>query len=324
MAGKRGRFKGSSGLSLAYLSGVESSESKSSDTTFGDQDVSHLVLPVSTDTKFKGVDILITSQWPDGVEKYGSDIYLYAFSITPLSEMEESDLTRQPDDVTECPYKISAISSKQDGSKNEQQFFYDMKSGDEKGKKRQREDGDRRPPKKHPQPTGPCWFCLGSPEVEKHLVVSVGTQVYLALAKGGLVDDHTLILPIGHHQSTVLAPGEAVPIPTDCIQEVKDTFMECAEAESFELHEIPKHSDLKQIVPPGAPYFYAELPTGDKLLHRISKNFPLQFGREVLACPQILNMPERVDWKACKISKDQESDNAKYFRTTFEPFDFNN
>jgi len=27
------------------------------------------------------------------------------------------------------------------------------------------------------QPTGPCWFCLGSPEVEKHLVVSVGDEV---------------------------------------------------------------------------------------------------------------------------------------------------
>ena len=27
------------------------------------------------------------------------------------------------------------------------------------------------------QPTGPCWFCLSSPEVEKHLVVSVGDEV---------------------------------------------------------------------------------------------------------------------------------------------------
>ena len=34
-----------------------------------------------------------------------------------------------------------------------------------------------------------------------------------------------------------------------------------------------------QIVPSGAPYFYAELPTGEKLLYRISKGFPLQFGR---------------------------------------------
>ena len=105
------------------------------------------------------------------------------------------------------------------------------------------------------QPSGPCWFCLGSPEVEKHLVVSVGTQVsfgiplsehfchsapfqylpllafikgltgsvvvvlmlqaYLALAKGGLTPDHILITPIGHHQSTVSAP-------TEILQEIEE------------------------------------------------------------------------------------------------------
>lgn len=27
------------------------------------------------------------------------------------------------------------------------------------------------------QPTGPCWFCLASPQVEKHLVFSIGTHV---------------------------------------------------------------------------------------------------------------------------------------------------
>lgn len=27
------------------------------------------------------------------------------------------------------------------------------------------------------QPPGPCWFCLASPEVEKHLVVNIGTHV---------------------------------------------------------------------------------------------------------------------------------------------------
>ena len=30
---------------------------------------------------------------------------------------------------------------------------------------------------KPPVLKGPCWFCLGSPEVDKHLVVSVGEQV---------------------------------------------------------------------------------------------------------------------------------------------------
>ena len=28
-----------------------------------------------------------------------------------------------------------------------------------------------------PAPRGPCWFCLGSSQVEKHLVVTVGDHV---------------------------------------------------------------------------------------------------------------------------------------------------
>lgn len=36
---------------------------------------------------------------------------------------------------------------------------------------------------------------------------------------------------------------------------------------------------LFQIAPPGTPYFYVELDTGDKLFYRIRKHFPLQFGR---------------------------------------------
>jgi len=35
-------------------------------------------------------------------------------------------------------------------------------------------------------------------------------QCYLALAKGGLTDEHILILPIGHHQSTVSAPSDVI------------------------------------------------------------------------------------------------------------------
>ena len=34
---------------------------------------------------------------------------------------------------------------------------------------------------KPPVAKGPCWFCLGSPEVDKHLVVSVGEQVMCAV-----------------------------------------------------------------------------------------------------------------------------------------------
>nr|XP_022339809.1 CWF19-like protein 1 [Crassostrea virginica] len=422
--GRRGTFTGSSGLSVAYLSGRQGATTDP--THFSNRDVSHLLMQYQGDTKFRGVDILMTSQWPKGPSKYASDVeldtescgselvsqlavelrpryhfcasedvfyerqpyrnhrvlsdkekhvtrfislakvnnaekkkYLYAFNIVPLCNMEESELTKQPLDVTECPYNRGSVQIT-DKEETAEQFRFDT-SNPEKGQKRKREDKrGTNSPKKHPRPSGPCWFCLGSPEVEKHLVVSVGTECYLALAKGGLVPDHALILPIGHHQSMVLAPDEvrqeidkykksliklykknnksviffernyktqhlqiqAVPFPDDKKQEAKDSFMECAEGESLNLDEIPKHSDLKQIVPVGAPYFYAELPTGEKLLHRISKNFPLQFGREAMASVQLLNMPERVDWKACKLSRQEEETAAEDFRSQYEEFDF--
>jgi len=55
------------------LSGTES-EIISDDTSFNAVDISALIDPVKNDTRFKGVDILITSQWPKGVEKYGTEI----------------------------------------------------------------------------------------------------------------------------------------------------------------------------------------------------------------------------------------------------------
>jgi hypothetical protein len=62
-----------------------------------------------------------------------------------------------------------------------------------------------------PGPSGPppeCWFCLASPHVEKHLVVSVGNEAYLALPKGGLHPlHHLLIVPIAHHASLASSPA---------------------------------------------------------------------------------------------------------------------
>ena len=130
--------------------------------------------------------------------------WLYAFNISPMSSMIRSDLVSQPNGVTDLPYREEHITVTGGGDK--QQFFYDMnaKMEDEgKGKKRKR-DGDSGPPR----PSGPCWFCLSSAEVEKHLLVSVGTHCYLALPKGGLTEDHVLILPIGHHANLVDLPEE--------------------------------------------------------------------------------------------------------------------
>ncbi|KAK4602637.1 hypothetical protein RGQ29_011595 [Quercus rubra] len=53
-----------------------------------------------------------------------------------------------------------------------------------------------------------CWFCLSSPNIESHLIVSIGEYFYCALAKGPLVQDHILIIPVEHLPNTVLLPPE--------------------------------------------------------------------------------------------------------------------
>ncbi|KAK4821225.1 hypothetical protein QYF61_015793 [Mycteria americana] len=356
--------------------------------------------------------------------------YLYAFSIVPMSLMDPAELVKQPQDVTENPYRKSrkeaqktkaplcaevplpsppsncilgcikrSVASRSrevilphysalvrphledsiqlwspqhrkdmDLLEREEtacQFFFDLNKC--QGKKRPsdgKERGNSQPKqaKKPPQPLGPCWFCLASPEVEKHLVVSIGTHCYLALAKGGLLPDHVLILPIGHYQSVVdLSPEvveevtkyksalkeffrskgkryvlfernyrsqhlqlQVIPVPLDhCTSEdIKESFIVQAQEQQIELLEIPEHSDITQVAQPGTPYFYVELDTGEKLFHRIRGRFPLQFGREVLASEALLALPQRADWRRCAAERAEEAAQARAFRRDFQPFDF--
>ncbi|XP_036373804.1 CWF19-like protein 1 isoform X1 [Megalops cyprinoides] len=441
--GRRGVFTGVSGLQIAYVSGREAQQEPVPAHCFTAKDVAALVAPLVSSSKFKGVDILLTSQWPRWVWQYGNspDIntkscgaasiahlaeqlkpryhfaglegthyerlpyrnhmvllenaqhvsrfialanvnnpakkkYLYAFSIVPLKNMDPAELVKQPQDVTENPYRKSLKESKKDKpaaaaafqeEEPASQFFFDLGKKQQQGSVRKRHsEGDRptqpKQPRRPPQPTGPCWFCLASPEVEKHLVISIGTHCYMALAKGCLTPDHVLLLPIGHYQSVVDLAAEVVeelerykaavrdfyksrgrrcvlfernyrsqhlqlqvvPVPVDrcSTDDIKEAFMVQAQEQQMELLEIPQHTDLKQIAQPGTPYFYVELDTGEKLFHRIKKNFPLQFGREVLASEAVLNIPTRADWRECKYSREEEESLTKKVREEFEPFDF--
>ena len=117
---------------------------------------------------------------------------------------------------------------------------------------------------------------------------------------------------------------------------VKKVFLENAASLELDLNEvllatimltnpvsqIPSHVPLSQLAVQGQAYFYAETPDKEKLFGRIVKNFPLQFGREVLADTRLLDMPERVDWKACSTNKEEETDATKQFRKMFSQFDF--
>lgn len=426
--GKKGVFTGTSGLKIAYMSGIEGATQ--SDHEFTKTDVDALGLPLVSNSSFKGVDILLTSQWPRGMTKYavppeGMDVMttgsplisdlalvlrpryhfagreglhyerlpyrnhkvlaesakqvtrfvglakvgnaekkksLYAFNITPMCNMTPDDLTKQPVDVTECPYSYSERPVEKQQVDMSNQYFYSTNQQQDRGQKRARDQSsqDRRP-KRPSQPAGACWFCLSSPEVEKHMVISIGTHTYVALAKGGLVPDHVLILPIGHHQSTVELSEEilkeleryksslrkyfksigkscvifernfktshlqlqVVPVESVVTEDILEEFQRLADEHNIELNQIPSLSDLKQIISVGAPYFYVELDSGEKLLHRVKKFFPLQFGREVMAGRALLDLPDRVDWKNCKTSTEEEKQMAEDFRSKFAKFDPN-
>ena len=284
--------------------------------------------------------------------------WLYAFNISPMSSMEPRELAAQIAGVTDMPYREQHITVASPAN-NSNQFFYDMnaKMEDEgRGKKRKRE-GDHQAPAR---PPGSCWFCLSSPEVAKHLIVSVGSHAYLALPKGGLTDDHLLICPVGCYPSQVSLPEEAaeevdkfksalrkmykkhnkvpvffernykqqhlqiqvVPVSRELAGQVKTVFLDSAASLQLDLNEIPGHVPLSQLAVQGQAYLHVETPDKEKLFGRIVKNFPLQFGREVLADEKLLDMPERVDWKSCSLSREEEVDLTKAMRKMFSQYDF--
>ncbi|KAF9997307.1 hypothetical protein BGZ65_007113, partial [Modicella reniformis] len=49
------------------------------------------------------------------------------------------------------------------------------------------------------QPPPPCWFCLSNPEVDKNLIVSIGTEVYMTMSKGQLPMTPSNLIPGGGH-----------------------------------------------------------------------------------------------------------------------------
>jgi len=75
LPGRHGSYTGSSGLNVVYLSGVEQSNAesetdKTSKTSFTAAEVNDLRRSLGADGKFQGIDLLLTSEWPQGIDKY--------------------------------------------------------------------------------------------------------------------------------------------------------------------------------------------------------------------------------------------------------------
>ncbi|OAD59303.1 CWF19-like protein 1 [Eufriesea mexicana] len=274
--GKRGLYTASSGLKIAYISGIENNSSEKKSIYFSESDVVSIKQAcLKGQPSFRGIDILMSSPWPAGVTnldpnkpsfKYdGSKLiswlaaqikpryhvsglegihyerppyrnqslqdgnieiatrfialapvmnnqkkkWLYALNLTPVDRTRLSDLITKTTDETESPYPRLMLSNEPSLKILEPkhtQFFYDMEVQETTKRSKSSEGFHKRPKLEFDQ--AKCWFCLSSPEVSKHLVISVGTEIYVALARGGLVENHFLILPITHHQSLSILPKE--------------------------------------------------------------------------------------------------------------------
>eukprot|EP00116_Pleurobrachia_bachei_P001584 sb/3461846/ len=357
--GRRGVYTTTSGLSVAYLSGQYSEKGGSAHTyTASDLSVLHAQAGI-----IHGVDILITSEWPEHILKYvkgpqnapsgvgevsklvnvlkpryhfvagphyerlpyrnhkilhernqyctrfislgcaGNKTkckWLYAFNITPLKHISDEELRKQPSETTENPYIEMEREEGKVEDRNRQHFYSTP------GEKRKMPGSDQ------PNKRGDsCWFCLKSPNVEKHLVISVGGSMYLALAKGALSADHVMIIPTNHvkcqqfldddqqadvekfksslrslyrtlKKSTAvffersLATShlqiQSVPIARYSVADIKDVFYRKRRFDR-ELHVLHgRPLSWKDLVPPGCDYFLVEFENQDKMLFLCSSS----------------------------------------------------
>eukprot|EP00698_Gefionella_okellyi_P021936 TRINITY_DN719_c0_g1_i1.p1 TRINITY_DN719_c0_g1~~TRINITY_DN719_c0_g1_i1.p1 ORF type:complete len:551 (+),score=110.61 TRINITY_DN719_c0_g1_i1:123-1775(+) len=204
--------------------------------------------------------------------------------------------------------------------------------------------------------TQDCWFCLSSPHVQKemHLIISVGEHCYVALAKGGLTTDHVLIVPIAHLGSSVDTPDDVLaemykyvvalrktyadsnqvavmferalgqarspqhmqfqvmPLPDTKLAQIRPAFQQAAD-----FAEIAPEQSAKEAVGVHG-HLLVDLPDGARLLAQGRP--PVTFAREV--CAAILQMPQRADWRACTLSREEEERAAEEFKARFKKHDF--
>ena len=131
-----------------------------------------------------------------------------------------------------------------------------------------------------------------------------------------------------HLQIQVMAVGE------DKSYLLKDAFMSLAKEQDVYLNEIPEFTNLKQVLRPTNLFYYLELPNDrndnaglshSRYLCEIRGNhFPLNFGRDVIASELLLNLSDKVDWKDCVKSQEEEKKMSVEFRNgdfkKFDPF----
>eukprot|EP00727_Mastigamoeba_balamuthi_P007872 m51a1_g3705 hypothetical protein (548) ;mRNA; f:425343-427348 len=210
------------------------------------------------------------------------------------------------------------------------------------------------------RPVG-CWFCLSSPQVEAHLVASIGTQCYVAMAKGGLSGHHVVLVPVQHRAACSLLSAEAWDETERYLRALRGALACAGESavvfERFVASTKTMHAHLQVVPLPEAitedvveeafraeaskhGASFRELRGAEETLAGAAGEDPYFFvelpsGRRLLASvgPRfpiqfgrevlagVLGCPERADWHACVVARPQEEAATAQFKSLFAKFD---
>ncbi|XP_073847741.1 CWF19-like protein 1 homolog [Musca autumnalis] len=427
--GKRGLYTLSSGVKIAYLSGLEKPTGASDEEFYFNMDDIEAVrnaclVNKSSASDYRGVDLLLSSPWPFGITNDGqentnsskllsflcrdikpryhfcgmskkyfepapyrlpsdqitqlelctrfislADVgnaekekYVYALSLTPVEKMRVMELIQKTTIEVKSPFAdINFNDIKLKGEATEsKQYFFDMDSKNDKGKRfGQGNDRQNKKPKVQQWDQEICWFCLSCPNVEKHLIITIGTHFYLALAKGPINDYHIIICTINHipcaaqlteddwkelqrfkkalkkffkaenqvvcfterNYKTSHLQINVFALDEGLAWKIPHAFEDKSEEFNLEFETMPELKDT-QMLPEKGPYFVAELPNDSTLITRQMKHFPIHFARDVFCSENLLNCDEKVDWRACKLDMETEKSLVKNFREKFAKYDF--
>lgn len=166
--------------------------------------------------------------------------------------------------------------------------------------------------------------------------MSIGDEVYLTLAKGGIIPEHFIIIPIEHHGGTIGLQDSVVSemrslLSSMRVFEDKDFLLFChRQNPAHHLHiqviAIPKErvtecmSFVKEfssskgftLDPASWDSFKSDSHSficgteGDLVQYSIEEGafFPTSFGRELVA--NFLHLTDRLDWKLSPLTEDEE------------------
>ncbi|KAK6296175.1 hypothetical protein J4Q44_G00338880 [Coregonus suidteri] len=150
-----------------------------------------------------------------------------------------------------------------------------------------------------------CHHCFSNPELQKHLLITIGTKVYLSLPGGvSLTEGHCLIAPLQHHRS-------ATGLDEDVWTEIQKAIMECDEEWAMRKKVVDLSSkDICHAVPGVCPISLS-------LIYNTSS--PHYFVKEIVG--GMLDVEPRIWRKSIRENFDDQQKKVLEFCQWWKPFD---